>query len=61
MKIKEFDVIELKNKNKAIILEVKGKDEYLVEIVNLEGNTVDKKVITKQDISKIVYPKVKER
>lgn len=53
MKIKVFDVVELKDKNKATILEIKD-DKYFAEIVNPYGITIDrKKEITKNDIAKI--------
>lgn len=60
MKIKKFNVVELKNKNKATILDIKGR-KYFAEIVNSSGKTLDRKMITKDDISKIIYPKVRER
>jgi len=56
MKIKKFDVVELKNKNKATVLEIKGS-EYLVEIVDQNGTTIDKRNITQDDIKQIVYKK----
>lgn len=61
MKIKIFDVVELKDKNRAIILEIKG-NKYFAEVVNAYGITVDKrKQITKKDIVKIIENKGKER
>lgn len=61
MKIKKFDVVEMKNSNRATILEVKGNNEYFAEIVNAYGITVDKKYITNNEISKVLYPKEQER
>ncbi len=61
MKIKKFDVVEMKDSNRATILEVKGNNEYLAEIVNAYGLTVDKKEITNREISKILYPKEQVR
>lgn len=55
MKIKKFNVVELKNNNKATILEIISKNEYLAEIVNPYGITVDNKIITNDDINKIIY------
>ena len=55
MKIKKFDVVELKNNDRATILEVSGKNEYLAEIVNPYGITVDNKIITNDYINKIIY------
>lgn len=57
MKIKKFDVVEMKNGNRATILEVKGNNEYLAEIVNAYGITVDKKEINNCEINKILYAK----
>ena len=54
MKIKIFDVVELKDNNRATILEIKG-NKYFAEVVNAYGITVDKrKQITKKDIVKIM-------
>lgn len=44
MKVKRFDVVELKDSNRATIIDIKGKNEYLAEIVNTYGFTVDKKL-----------------
>lgn len=57
MKIKKFDVVELKNKNKAVILEIYKRKKYYAEIVNDKGNTIDKKEITSKEIDKIIYRK----
>ena len=61
MKIKNFDVVELKNKNKAVILEIYKRKRYYAEIVNDKGNTIDKKEITSKEIDKIIYRKEIER
>ena len=54
MKIKIFDVVELKDNNRGTILEIKG-DKYFAEVVNAYGITVDKrKQISKKDIVKII-------
>lgn len=37
MKIKQFDVVELRNKNKAVILEIYKGRKYYAEIVNDKG------------------------
>ena len=58
MKVKKFDVVELVDNNKATILEIKEK-EYLAEIVNPNGTTLDNRNITKEEIRKIVYTKQK--
>lgn len=56
-KIQKFDVVELNDNNRATILEIKGNNEYLAEIVNAYGVTVDNKIITNEDISKVVFQK----
>lgn len=56
MKIKKFNVVELKNGNRATILEVLG-NKYLTEIVNAYGITLDKKIITENEIAKVIYNK----
>lgn len=57
MKIKKFDVVELNNGNRATIFEVKGKDKYFAEIVNAYGVTVNKRIITNDEITDVVYSK----
>ena len=56
MKIKLFDVVELKNNNKATILEI-NDNEYLVEIVDPNGITVDRRNISQDEIKQIIYTK----
>ena len=60
MKIQRFNVVELKDKNRATILEIKNK-KYLAEIVNPYGITLGIKTIIKDDIEKIIYYKDKAR
>lgn len=61
MKIKIFDVVELKDNNRAIILEIKG-NKYFAEIVNTYGITVCKrKEISKKDIDKLINKKERTR
>lgn len=56
MEIKVFDVVELKNGNRATILEI--FDNYFkVEEVDLEGNSQGIIIIEECDISKIIYTK----
>ena len=57
MKINKFNVVKLKDNNNAIILSVDNKKQYLAEIVNKQGKTVDKKIITKDEIEKVIYNK----
>lgn len=61
MKIKKFSVVELKDKNRATILEVDRNNQYFAEIVNAYGITIDKKVITNNDINRVVYSKSTSR
>lgn len=60
MKIKRFDVVELRDGNRATILEI-NKNDYFVEIVNSYGITVDKKNITEDEINKVIYGKERQR
>ena len=57
LNINKFDVVELKNGNRATIIDVKSNQRYFSEVVNFEGKTVGKYVIDKEDISKIIYSK----
>lgn len=57
MKINKFNVVKLKDNNKAIILSVDNKKQYLAEIVDKQGKTIDKKIITKDEIEKVIYNK----
>ncbi len=57
MKIKKFDVVELKSKNKAVILEIYKRKRYYAEIVNDKGETINKKEIISKEIDKIIYRK----
>lgn len=54
MRIKKFDVVELKNNNKATILEIKS-NEYLVEIIDNKGKTLENRNITQDEIKQIIY------
>ena len=56
MEIKNFDVVELYDKNKATILSIEG-NKYFAEIVNLHGITIDKRYISNNDINRIIYTK----
>ena len=59
MKLKKFDVVELKNNNKATILEMKN-NEYLAEIVDTNGITVEKRNINQEDIKQLIYTRRKK-
>lgn len=56
MKIKIFDVVELKDKNRATILDIRN-NKYLVEVVNSSGISLNNKIITDNDINKIIFAK----
>ncbi len=57
MKIKKFDVVELNDKNKAVILEIYKRNKYYAEIVNDKGKTIDKREIEEWQINKVIYRK----
>ena len=59
MKLKKFDVVELKNNNRATILEMKN-NEYLAEIVDTNGITVDTRNINQEDIKQVIYTRRKK-
>lgn len=56
--MKKFNVVELKDGNRAIILETLG-NRYLAEIVNIYGITLDKRIIKENEIKKVIYNKEK--
>ncbi len=56
MKVKELDVIILKDGREATVLEVFDKGEaYMVEITDAQEETLDTPIITDDDIEKIIY------
>lgn len=61
MKINRFDVVELNNGNRATILDIKDRQTYFADIVNAYGITVDRKEITENEISRVIFPKEKAR
>ena len=60
MKLKIFDVVELNDKNRATILNIKN-NEYWVEIVNSAGVSIGNRIITEKDINRIIIKKSKEK
>lgn len=56
MIIKVFDVVELKNGDKATIIEIKN-DSYKVAIFDRNGISKGHKYIMEQDIVDIIYTK----
>ena len=60
MKIDKFYVVKLKDNNKAIILAKDKRNQYLAEIIDKKGMTVDKRIITKDEINRVIYSKKKK-
>lgn len=60
MKLKIFDVVELKDNNRATILNINNK-EYLAEVVNSAGISLGNRIITDNDINKVILAKSKVR
>ena len=56
MKIKVFDVVELKNNNLATILEIKD-NKYFAEIVDKNGKTLETRNINQDDVKRIIFSK----
>ncbi len=50
MKYKIFDVVILRDNNKAVVLNMQDKNKYFCEIVNENGQTIDKRIITEDEI-----------
>lgn len=59
MKIKLFDVVELNNKQKAIIKKINKGRNYLIEIVSDNKIKKEQKTITDKDITKVIYSRNK--
>lgn len=57
MQIDKFYVVKLKDNNKAIILTKDKRNRYLAEIIDKKGMTVDKRIITKDEINRVIYSK----
>lgn len=56
MKLKIFDVVELKDGNKATILE-NGRNTYKAEIANNNGVRQEIRTINEIDINKVIISK----
>ncbi len=54
--MKQFDVVKLKNNDKAIIKKVINKKEYLAHIINDNNNELKELTITNKEIEKVLYP-----
>ena len=61
MKIKQFDVVELKNKKKAIIKKINKRKNYLIEEINDDRTKIEQKIITDKDIIKVIYSRKREK
>ena len=57
MKIDRFYVVKLKDNNNAIVLAKDKRNRYLAEIIDKKGITVDKRIITKDEINRVIYSK----
>lgn len=60
MRFKKFDVVELKNENRAVIL-AKDNKEYYAEILDNYGNTLEHKNISTDEIKRVIFSKGRER
>ncbi len=61
MKLNRFDVVELKNGNRATIFDKQNRNKYIAEIVNSYGISLGRKTITCNEISKVIHKKESER
>lgn len=59
VKIKLFDVVELNNKQKAIIKKINKGRNYLIEIVSDSKTKKEQNTITDKDITKVIYSRNK--
>ena len=60
MRIKKFDVVQLKNENKAVILAKENKQFY-AEILDNSGNTLEHRYISEEEIKRVIFSKSRER
>lgn len=60
MKFKKFDVVELKNENRAVILTKENK-EFYAEILDSSGNTLEHRNISAEEIKRVIFSKGRER
>lgn len=61
MKIKQFDVVKLKNNKKAIIKKIYKRKNYLIEIISNDKTKIEQKIITYKDIDDVIYSKKKDK
>lgn len=60
-RIKQFDVVELNNNQKAIIKKIDKGKNYLIEIVSDDKTKIEQKTITEKDITKVIYSRKKNK
>jgi len=60
MKVKQFDVVKLKNNQLAIIKNVKNKNEFVIEVISEDKEKIEHRTITDKEIEKVIYTKKKE-
>lgn len=61
MRIKQFDVVKLKNNKKAIIKKICKRKNYLIEIISNDKTKIEQKIITYKDIDDVIYSKEKDK
>jgi len=60
MKIKQFDVVKLKNNQVAIIKNANRKNEFVIEVISEDKERIEHRTITDKEIEKVIYTKKKE-
>lgn len=60
MRVKKFDVVELKNENRAVIL-AKENNKYFAEIVDSFGVKIEHRNISQEEIKRVIFSKGRER
>lgn len=51
----KIKLVELNDKNKAVILEIYKRNKYYAEVVNDKGKTIDKTEIKEWQINKVIF------
>lgn len=59
MRIKQFDVVKLKNNKKAIIKKIYKRKNYLIEIICNDRMKIEKQIISYKDIDDVIYSRKK--
>lgn len=60
-RIKQFDVVELNNNQKAIIKKKDKGKNYLIEIVSDDKTKIEQKMITDKDIKGVIFTRKKDK